>query len=73
MNQPTTGDEKNYTTAEAAMILKKTKQTLANWRYKGKGPQFVKTGPARTDGVLYRESDLELWLKQNTKGGAKPK
>jgi excisionase family DNA binding protein len=33
--------------------------TLANWRYQGKGPRFVKVGRH----VRYRRSDVEAWLE----------
>lgn len=43
-------------------------RTLEQWRWLGKGPQFLKIG-AR---VLYREEDVEAWeaaqLCQNTSG-----
>ena len=40
--------------------------TLAQWRYLGKGPRYVKAGKH----VLYRRSDIEAWLEKNTLGGA---
>lgn len=36
--------------------------TLANWRFKGVGPNYVKIGKA----VLYAESDLDAWDDRNT-------
>lgn len=36
--------------------------TLIDWRYRRKGPAFVKLG-AR---VRYRESDVEAWLAERT-------
>ena len=36
---------------------KVTRKTLANWRYEGRGPLFVKIGNL----VLYRRVDVEAW------------
>ena len=43
--------------ADAAKYLNVAKGTLADWRYKGKGPRFIKRG-----GIFYRLSDLDDWL-----------
>jgi predicted DNA-binding transcriptional regulator AlpA len=37
---------------------------LANWRYMGTGPRFIKLG-AKT--VRYRESEVEDWLNKQTR------
>lgn len=37
--------------------------TLANWRYQGRGPRFVKVGRH----VRYRRSDVEAWLERNAR------
>jgi hypothetical protein len=42
----------------AAEQLGVAKQTLAIWRVRGVGPQFVKVG-AR---VLYAQDDLDAWI-----------
>jgi hypothetical protein len=31
--------------------------TLADWRYKGKGPRFFRAGKR----VFYRKKDIEVW------------
>lgn len=36
--------KKAYTTAEVEELTGIKQQTLANWRYLGKGPRFVKVG-----------------------------
>ena len=38
------------------------RQTLAMWRYKGRGPAYVKAGHR----VLYRGTDLLAWLEAQT-------
>jgi predicted DNA-binding transcriptional regulator AlpA len=48
--------------AELGQRLSKSTAALANWRYLGLGPRFVKVGKA----VRYRVSDVEAWLDQNT-------
>jgi excisionase family DNA binding protein len=37
--------------------------TLANWRYQGRGPRFVKVGRH----VRYRRADVESWLDRNAR------
>ena len=39
--------------------------TLAQWRYLGKGPEFIKAGRH----VRYRPEAVEAWLKAQTRGG----
>jgi len=48
-------------------------QMLANLRWKGAGPDYVKTSSARSGRVLYRRSALERWLEAQTvtTGGAR--
>jgi hypothetical protein len=51
------------TPAEAAAILRKHPGTLANWRFIGAGPHFVKIGRS----VRYRRRDLDAWLDRQTR------
>ncbi|MDQ0030881.1 helix-turn-helix transcriptional regulator [Arthrobacter bambusae] len=51
------------TAAELGAKLHKTAPALAQWRYKGIGPKFVKVG----SGVRYRASDVEAWLDEQTR------
>lgn len=46
------------TTKQAADTLQVKETTLEQWRWNGKGPDFVKMG--RT--VRYRQSDLDAFL-----------
>ena len=48
-----------------AVELKMKPQSLADWRHRGKGPNYVKLGQL----VRYRRSDIELWLAEQTRGG----
>jgi predicted site-specific integrase-resolvase len=38
-------------------------RTLERWRVTGQGPRFIKVGHR----VLYRETDVEDWLDQQTR------
>ncbi|MDA8139434.1 MAG: helix-turn-helix domain-containing protein [Desulfobacteraceae bacterium] len=46
---------KRYSTKEAASRLGLRPQTLANWRFQGRGPRYLKIGAK----PIYREEDLE--------------
>lgn len=50
------------TPAELAERLRVSVAHLANWRYRGVGPKFVKMGKL----VRYQESAVEEWLQDNT-------
>lgn len=49
------------TAEEVAEYLRTTKAKLANDRYRGVGPKFVKHGRR----VLYRWSDVYAWTEEN--------
>jgi predicted DNA-binding transcriptional regulator AlpA len=51
---------------QAAGILMVAVPTLADWRTKQVGPDYVKVGRC----VRYRRSDLEAWLTSRTRKGA---
>lgn len=51
------------TPAEVAESLHTTTDTLAQMRYLGTGPKFIKCGRK----VLYRWSDVQEWLDINTR------
>lgn len=46
------------TTRQAAELLQLKETTLEQWRWCGKGPQFVKVGRC----VRYRQADLDAFL-----------
>nr|WP_110881806.1 helix-turn-helix domain-containing protein [Mycolicibacterium vulneris] len=50
------------TPAELAEYLHTTTASLAQDRYRGTGPKFIKRGRR----VLYRWSDILEWLESNT-------
>lgn len=49
--------------AELGHRLAKSTAVLANWRYLGTGPRFIKLNRA----VRYRVSDVEAWLDEQTR------
>jgi predicted DNA-binding transcriptional regulator AlpA len=48
---------------QLGMQLGKSPAVLANWRYLGTGPRFIKLNRA----VRYRVSDVEAWLDEQTR------
>jgi hypothetical protein len=51
------------TPAQVAQYLYTTEAALAQMRYLGTGPKFIKAGGRR---VLYSWDDLLVWVKKNT-------
>ncbi|MFJ7159741.1 helix-turn-helix transcriptional regulator [Streptomyces sp. NPDC101118] len=41
-------------------------QTLANMRWRGTGPAYIKLGTGRSAPVRYRRCDVERWLTAQT-------
>ena len=56
------------TPKEAAERLRSSIPTLARWRSNGDGPVFVKLKGK----VLYRLSDIEAYLRANTRQSTRP-
>jgi hypothetical protein len=50
------------TPAEVAKVLHTTPASLAQMRYRGDGPKFVRAGKKR---VLYRWVDVEQWIAES--------
>jgi hypothetical protein len=51
-----------YTDPQFAALVQRSTRTTESWRRRGGGPPFIRLGRR----ILYRKSDVELWLKQNT-------
>ena len=49
------------TSREAADHLRTSEGALAQWRYRGVGPAYVKFGKR----VMYRHEDLDAWVAGN--------
>ncbi|MEV7309439.1 helix-turn-helix domain-containing protein [Streptomyces microflavus] len=43
--------------------------TLANWRWIGTGPDYIKTSPQRSGRIRYKRSAVEAWLNERTVSG----
>jgi predicted DNA-binding transcriptional regulator AlpA len=56
-------DQRLYNSEELSDFLGSTPGTLAQWRFHGKGPRFVKIGR----NVRYRASDVNAWLDAQTR------
>ena len=55
--------EGTATSKDVAAYLHTTEQGLAQMRYRGTGPRFIKVGPRK---ILYRWSDVQAFLDANT-------
>lgn len=58
-------------TEEASRILRVSVRTLEGWRCAGLGPKFVKFGKGKQANVLYRVTDINDWLDENTQNKKK--
>jgi predicted site-specific integrase-resolvase len=58
--------EQLLTNAEAAARLGIQPGTLAVWRRRGIGPAYVRRAGAIRPRILYRESDIEAYLRKRT-------
>ncbi|XTP37892.1 helix-turn-helix transcriptional regulator [Mycobacterium sp. TJFP1] len=56
-------DQDTATAKEVAAYLHTSEAGLAQLRYRGQGPKFVKVGPRK---VIYRWSDVKAYLDANT-------
>lgn len=55
-------DDKLITPKELAEYLSTTTANLAQLRYRGEGPAFIRAGRS----IRYRESTVQEWLDENT-------
>jgi predicted DNA-binding transcriptional regulator AlpA len=63
--QPTTiATDPLLTAVQVAELMQITPQRLANMRWAGHGPPFVKIGHRS---VRYRTSDVDAWIRRNRK------
>jgi transcriptional regulator with XRE-family HTH domain len=52
-------EKRLFTTAEAAIYIGRSVETLRGWRVRGEGPRFV----GRHKGVRYDLRDLDAWIE----------
>ena len=65
MREVSSGDTvavKFLTVDQIAALLQRSHRTLETWRRNGTGPPFIRIGRR----VVYRRSDIEAWLAENT-------
>ncbi|MCC3653215.1 helix-turn-helix domain-containing protein [Streptomyces sp. S07_1.15] len=58
------------TPAQAAAEMGVSPQTLANWRWQGIGPAYIKLTPGRGGRIRYTRAAVEAWLRERTTGAA---
>ncbi|MFE3659102.1 helix-turn-helix transcriptional regulator [Streptomyces sp. NPDC059165] len=46
-----------------------SEQALANWRWMGCGPAYIKQTPGRSGRIKYKRSAIERWLDERTVSG----
>jgi hypothetical protein len=51
------------TAEEAAVYLGLSRQTLANWRVRGKGPAYSRLGSSARPVIVYLREDLDAYLR----------
>lgn len=44
----------------------RSRQALADLRWRGDGPAYIKSHPSRSGRVFYRRSAIEAWLDERT-------
>ncbi|RAV00670.1 DNA-binding protein [Mycobacterium colombiense] len=59
-------DDELLTPEETAEKLRTNPMALAQMRYRGTGPKFIKRGGKRGGRVLYRRSDIDAYLDGQT-------
>ncbi|WP_367645984.1 helix-turn-helix transcriptional regulator [Paenarthrobacter ureafaciens] len=57
-------DDELHKPAQVAEYLGTSEGALAQLRYRGLGPRFIKLG---SKAVRYRDSDLKRWLDEQTR------
>lgn len=61
MLSKTFDDDRNYVLGDPELDLIGSREKLAQWRHKRKGPAFYKLGRK----IIYRGLDLNAWLAKN--------
>lgn len=64
----TDDDDPIYPAKKAADYLGCSGPTLDRKRSDGTGPRFARLGPGVRSRILYRKSDLDAWLDENSHG-----
>lgn len=62
--------ELNFTTHETALRLRVSVRTLANWRYQGVGPRFLKLPGGLNGKIVYPLREIEAFEKDAIKNNS---
>lgn len=54
-------NDQTYVLGDSALDVLGSREKLAQWRHKRKGPAYYKLGRK----IVYRGTDLNAWLEQN--------
>lgn len=63
--------EQLLTPQQVSDMLQISVGTLENWRFRGHGPKYLKLGGQHRSPVRYRLQDVEDFMFEDAKGGAK--
>ncbi|QKW10871.1 helix-turn-helix domain-containing protein [Streptomyces sp. NA04227] len=57
-------ESQRLTPVEAGKIMGVSPQTLANWRWQGIGPTYVKLTPGRGGRIRYTRASVDAWMRE---------
>lgn len=63
METPTTTAKKLLTPEEAAQFLGLSVTTLADWRYRGRGPEYLRLSQTARGRIRYPAESLAAWVE----------
>lgn len=69
-SRPASRDDELLTPIEVSRLTKLSLRTLADKRWKGTGPEYIKLSPGRNGHVRYWRSSVESWLCGDTRAAA---
>jgi hypothetical protein len=56
-------------TDEVAAMLRVSRNTLCDWRYRGIGPRAFKVGESARSKLVYRRADVVAYLEERYRDG----
>ncbi|WP_413800120.1 helix-turn-helix transcriptional regulator [Streptomyces iranensis] len=62
-------DGSDLTPVQLADELGVSVGTLANWRWRGEGPRYLKLGSGRSSPIRYQREDVDAWKARHAAGG----
>jgi len=61
MGTKTFEDDRSYVLGDPELNLIGSREKLAQWRHKGRGPAYYKLGRK----IIYRGADLNVWMEKS--------